>query len=163
MSWSGAVSLEPDPSDSRILIDACLARVREHAQLDAEPVLPPLDVLLGEPASRAPAPATRLVVSPSARQLPSAEEIVKATAVGRRASASVRAAALGASSARRGARWSWPVVVCGCVGALFAGMAVMRSPVGQEPVVRRVMTTAEHRVEDGYSAAMAATTRLVNR
>ncbi|MBX3201585.1 MAG: hypothetical protein KF894_25840 [Labilithrix sp.] len=161
MSWSGAVSLEPDPSDSRILIDACLARVREHAQLDAEPVLPPLDVLLGKPAS--PAPATRLVVSPSARQLPSAEAIVKAAAGRRRGEASARAADHVASPARRGARWSWPVVVCGCIGALFGGMAVMRSPIGQEPAVREVMTTAERHVEDSYAAAVAATTRLVNR
>lgn len=162
MSWSGAVSLEPDPSDSRILIDACLARVREHAQLDAEPVLPPLDVLLGRPAA-APPPATRLVVSPSAQQLPSAEAIVKAA--GQRAAAATAVAATAGVTApsRRAVRWRWPVVVCGCIGALFGGMAVMKSPVGQDPAVQHAMATAARHVDGAYAAAVAAKTRLVNR
>ena len=70
MSYCGALPVDSHSSDSSILVDACLARVRKEAGLDDESVLPPLDVLVQTP------PPARFVVVPAAGQLPSAEAIV---------------------------------------------------------------------------------------
>ncbi|MBX3222149.1 MAG: hypothetical protein KF795_16650 [Labilithrix sp.] len=160
MSWSGAVPVDADQSDTRILIDACLARVREHVELDAEPVLPPLHALLGKPAASS---AKRLVVGPSARRLPSAEAIVRSVAGRNTSTLSARREDATAKTRRGAHRMSWPVVLCGFIGALFGGMATMKSPVGREPAVQHVMTTAEGHVEAVYAATVAAKTRLVHR
>jgi hypothetical protein len=77
MSYCAAPNFE---SESRILIDACLARVRVDARLDEEPVLPPLEVLVG------PRPRTRMDVFAQTEHVPSAEAIVKSVWSVKRAS-----------------------------------------------------------------------------
>ena len=160
MSHCGALPVDTEQSDSRILIEAVLARVREDAQLDAEPVLPPLDVLLGRPPT--PEPAVRLVVGPSARELPSARSIVKASVreSGRPTGVTTAKIARPAGSSRRA--W-WPVFLCGFIAGVFGGVAFMKSPVGQRPAVQRMVKQAEKRLGEGYAATVAAKTRLVNR
>ena len=158
MSFSSVLSPESDQSDSRILIEACLARVRQEAGLDVEPVLPPLDALLGK--SDAP-PRDRVVVSPSAQQLPSAEAIVKA---------SVRPAAVTTAKIDRpdttktlARRLRWPVLLCGFVAGISGGVAIMKSPVGQKPAVQHVVKKVQSHVEGAYAVTVATTSRLVKR
>ncbi len=154
MSYSTAIPIDSEQSDSRILIETCLARVRQDAGLDAEPVLPPLDVLLGKTGAP---PATRFEVSPSAQQLPSAEAIVKS---------SVRPAAVTTAKIERpdtvrsiSRRMRWPVLLCGFIGGIFGGVAVMKSPVGQKPAVQQAVKTVQHHLEGAY----ALKSRLVQR
>jgi hypothetical protein len=154
MSYCGAIPVE---SDSHILIDACLARVRVDARLDEDPVLPPLEVLLGK-EDRTPSP--RVVISPFVKRLPTAEAIVKA---------SVKPAALVTSStptkpavARTFAqRMRWPVFLCGFVAGVFGGVAVMKSPVGNRPTVRHAVQKVQSHAASAYAATAAATSRLV--
>ena len=68
MSWSGAIPLEAEQSDSEILIDACLERVRKDVGLDDESASPPLDVLIGKPVRTSP---SNIEMPP--RQVPCAE------------------------------------------------------------------------------------------
>jgi len=153
MSYSRAVPI--DESDSRILIEACLARVRKDAGLDAEPVLPPLDVLLGETKP----PRPRLLVSPSARQLPTAEAIAKASV----RSGAATTAKTDRNDAKTGSmprRMRWPVVLCGFIAGVFGGAAMMKSPIGQRPAVQHVVKKVQHHVE---IAAGAAKSRVVKR
>ena len=157
MSYSSmAIRAASDQSDSRILIEACLARVRREAGLDIEPVLPPLDVLVGKTRR----PSSRLVVGPSAKELPSAEAIVKsAVRPSRKTTAKVeRPEALSKSIARR---MRWPVFLCGFIGGIFGGVAFMTSPVGQKPEVQHAVTVALEHLQRAYAVAADATSRLV--
>ena len=155
---SVVVPTENDQSDSRILIEACLARVRKDAGLDAEPVLPPLEVLLG---TERPPLAKRLVVGPSARELPSAESIVKSSVPAARTTAKIERSEKLVQSLGR--RMRWPVLLCGFIGGIFGGVALMKSPVGEEPVVQHAVKTVQRHLEDAYVATAAATSRLVKR
>lgn len=163
MSYCGA--LPTAESESSLLVDACLARVRQDAGLDDDPVLPPLHALIG---SRAPGSVRRFVVGQSAHNLPSAEAIVKSVAV---AATSVAPPALpaGANEERKrtttvltpeahakktlAQRMRWPVFLCGFVAGTFGGIAVMKSPVGQRPAVQHVMKSARHHLSAAYTTA----------
>lgn len=165
MSYCGA--LPTAESESSLLVDACLARVRQDAGLDDDPVLPPLHALIG---SRAPASVRRFVVGQSAHNLPSAEAIVKSAAA---AAISAAPPALpttaGAKEERArtttvitpethakktlAQRMRWPVFLCGFVAGTFGGIAVMKSPVGQRPAVQHVMKTARHHLGAAYATA----------
>jgi hypothetical protein len=159
MSYSSVIGpAESDQSDSRILIEACLARVRKEAGLDAEPVLPPLDVLLG----RSQRPPARLVVGRSAHELPTAEAIVKSS-VRPKAKATSRIDRADELPTTLARRMRWPVLLCGFIGGIFGGVALMMSPAGQKPAVQHVVKTVHGHLEGAYVVAVGATSSLVNR
>ena len=174
MSWSGAIPREADQSDSRILIDACLERVRKDAGLDDESVLPPLDVLFGKPDRTSPPHIEGNVepaVSKSGREPRRPPVVPEPPAeVGDRLASSsppprseIEAVEVREAPSSAGHRLRWPVVLCGFIGFLFGGMALMRSPVGQGPAVQQVMTTAADQVGAAYGATVAVKARLANR
>ena len=159
MSYSSVVvPAENEQSDSRILIEACLAHVRKDAGLDADPVLPPLDVLLGKAVTP---PAKRLVVGPSAREMPSPESIVKSSVRPGKTTAKIERSDKPEKSLGR--RMRWPVFLCGFIGGIFGGVALMTSPVGQKPAVQQVVKQVQGHLEIAYDATAAATARLVKR
>lgn len=168
MSWSGAIPREADQSDSRILIDACLERVRKDAGLEDESVLPPLEVLIGMPERTAPPhiepPAVSKLALEPGRPAVEPESSVE---LGLRPASSSRpevdAVEPPKPTSSAGHRLRWPVVLCGFIGFLFGGMALMRSPVGQGPAVQQVMTTAADHVGAAYAATVAVTARLASR
>ena len=172
MSWSGAIPREADQSDSRMLIDACLERVRKDTGLDDESVLPPLDVLIGKAARTAP-PHIERSVEPAVSKLglelrrPAVvpEPLAEVGDWAASSSSPARSDIEGVEARKRSAghRLRWPVVVCGFIGFLFGGMALMRSPVGQGPAVQQVMTTAADHVGAAYGATVAVKARLANR
>jgi hypothetical protein len=116
------------PSDSQILVDACVARVREAARLDDEPVLPP-------PPSSAP---REIVVLSSADlvDLPSARSIAE---VAGRANAKEGGVAVRPRSAARAQRW--PVVLCGLVAFAAAFASWATSPPGKPSFERAAQAT----------------------
>jgi hypothetical protein len=117
------------PSDSQILVDACVARVREAARLDDEPVLPP-------PPSSA---AREIVVLSSADlvDLPSARSI--AEAAGRANAKEGGGVAVRPGSAARVRRW--PVVLCGLVAFAAAFASWATSPPGKPTFDRAAQAT----------------------
>jgi hypothetical protein len=56
-------------------------------------------------------------------------------------------------------RLSWPVFLCGFVAGLFGSIALLKSPLGGAPPVRRVVTTLQSRAANAYAGAK----RLVHR
>ena len=115
MSYCGALPVVE--SESNILIEACLAGVRKSAGLDDESVLPPLHELV--PAAP---PPLRLVAPREIQNLPSAEAIVSAT------TPTVRTRPSTPRTLVQSLRW--PVFLCGFLGGIFAGAALMKSPAG---------------------------------
>jgi hypothetical protein len=190
MSYCGAIPVE---SDSHILVDTALARVRRDARLDEDPVLPPLDVILGKAPKR-------IVFSPDVisrvreRRLPKVEteitdddlievdveeseapRALDAARVELRAPATPLVpmllpdrptAALPATLSRRprtlAQRMRWPVLLCGFVAGVFAGAAVMKSPVGKKPAVQHAVKKVRTGLGSAWGGAVAAKTRLVS-
>jgi hypothetical protein len=149
---SSATPLDNDASESRILIDACLARLREEAGLDAEPVLPPLHLFLGKPAAAPMRPLLHpprspgLGLAPLARPAPPRTPPTSASA---RSEHPTSIAKLSRSYMR------WPLVLCAFIGGVFGGVALMKSPVGQKPAVQHVAKLAQKQLLM-YGAMVAA-------
>jgi hypothetical protein len=144
MSYCGA--LPNVDSESRILIDSCLASVRADARLDDEPVLPSLHTLTKE--------RTRIVLD-GARQVPSADAIVKSLWRVKTSSlpmpgdsSSVPIARSNVPTAPRSIvqRMRWPVFLCGFLAGVFGGVAVMKSPIGHSAPISRVVKATQHQL-----------------
>jgi hypothetical protein len=125
------------PSDTNLLVDACIARVRATARLDDDAVLPPLPRV---------APRQDVVIFKRERSGGSA------------------AAASPASTQRvprrsAGARSRWAVAFCALVASAFGTAAFLASPIGQAPPVLRATTAARAHA----SAAAHATAALFTR
>lgn len=158
---------EPAPSESHLFVDVCLARVREAAGLDDGPVLTPLHVALEKEAPQ------RLVLERSARQLPTAEAIVRSAAEPSAIATRTRGGPRNAPTFLMRTRpktftehlsLRWPVLACGFVAGIFGGMAMMKSPLGQKPAVQHVVRGAQAQAANVYSVAIAAAkSRLVQR
>jgi hypothetical protein len=161
-------------SDSHILVDACLDRVRKDARLDDEPVLPPLDVTLGKEPKK-------LVFADTVDVVPTAQEIVKSAVkevkeVKEPPAASPSGAVPAVSSERSlitlprfaaprktlAQRMRWPVLLCGFVAGVFGGVAVMKSPVGKKPAVQHIVKKARTGASSVWGGAVAAKSRLVS-
>ena len=146
--------------DTNNIVDSALARVREDARLDAEPVLPPLEVLLPMPLSgrRRPPPLPQsaqpripesgIVMVPTPVPLPSARTIVAEAAKKNATTVDVKREPLPARSSMR-----WPIFLCGMIAGVFAGAAFMRSPVGQRPAVQHAVVVAKGHVASLYQEA----------
>lgn len=163
-------------SESQLLVDACLARLRIDAQLDDEPVLPTIDLLpeievlpeieleLEEDDDDfMEVDEAELVIECSARALPSAASIVREAVKANQSQKSqkevptmrrVKVTPL-ENVARRPSRW--PVIVCALVATYFGTTAFIRSPLGAKPEVQHVV-----KVSRGHIAnALHATKSLV--
>jgi hypothetical protein len=168
MSYCGAMPVELDAIDSRI-VESCLMRVRAEAGLDEEAVLPPLDVLVPPCELVPPVQSARLVVGASALNLPSAEAIVRAAVKPAAASPHASASNRDETTARPRRRASivqrmrWPVFLCGFVAGVCGGVALMKSPVGKQPVVQRAARTVHNGAVNALAATAAAKSRIVDR
>lgn len=149
MSYGGVNPRETSPSESQIVIDACLDRIRKDAGLDAESVQPPLHVLVHPRPYERPTPeasAARLSANAAALAAP------------------LRLTTRSASSpdpvcARVSRRRPWPVRLCGIVALCCATMAVMKSPLSSRPAARRAASEIERRATHAYSMLSASTPR----
>lgn len=124
------------PSETHLLVDACVARVRELAHLDDHPVLPP-------PPPPEP-PREVLLVAPEAKPLPTAREIVAASA--RKDAPTFRR-----KGRRRAARW--PVALCGLVAVAAAIAAWAASPSGRPSFDRIALEGRAYAAEVAHAAA----------
>jgi hypothetical protein len=158
MSYCGAIPVDAEPSDSNVLIDACLASVRKNAGLDNESVFVPLKRLLEADAPK------RVVVGPSVHELPTAEEIVRSAVKASSPPASigepvVHGDVTAVPSKRKRTRcMRWPVFLCGFVAGVFGGIAFMKSPVGQKPPVQSVV----QKVQSHVATVWGARSRIVH-
>ena len=129
-----AISSAGFPSDTHLLVDACIARVRAAAHLDDDALLPPLPTL---------APRRDVVIFTRSQ-----------TAT---AAAAVPAVAFAASPRSASRPGRWPVVLCAFIAGVAGGVAFLASPAGQRPAVQRVT----HAVEvQATSVARATIARL---
>lgn len=144
MSGPSAIPVEHDMSESSSAIEACLARVRAHAGLDEDPVLPHLHLVAGR---REPAPVSRRPSPPPPTSLelrtftPSPPPPTSAPA------ARVEA------EPKTVRRTTWPVVFCAFVVGISGGASLMMSPVADAPAIQIVVKTAKRHVADAISAA----------
>lgn len=157
------------PSDTNLLVDACIARVREAAFLDEDVVLPPLpvvaprrDVLVmtksdTEAAGRAGAATDAAGRSARARDDANARRHEETRRV--RGSRSSSTSSLRSSGARASSRW--PMAVCGFVAGAAACAALLASPIGHRPEVERVTVSARSHASHAAHAASAAVAKVV--
>ena len=132
------------PSDTNLLVDACIARVRETARLDDDAVLPPLPKV---------APRRDVVMF---RRGP-------ATAAGDELGAGAKRGAVTQLVSRRSRpsapRSRWAVALCALVATAFGTAAFLGSPAGRAPSVVRATDAARAHV----GAAAHATVVLFAR
>ena len=137
------------PSDTSLLVDACISRVRELARLDEDGVLPPLprvaprcDVVIltkkDTAGSAAGSPASREPGASAGEALGASLELD----VGR---ISPR------SASSRGA-----LVLCALVALGFASAAFLASPRGHAPAVVRLTSAARSQASHAAHAVTAA-------
>ena len=129
------------PSDTNLLVDACIATVRQAARLDDDAVLPPLPKV---------APRRDVVIftkSETASARGSADEVVDVTDL----------AILEEDVPRRSrsSRSRWAVVLCALVASAFGTAAFLDSPAGQ-PFARRHGPAVKHATTSARAHASAA-------
>ncbi len=139
MSDCGAVRdlTNGEESESHVLIDACLARVRIDARLDEKLVVPPLEVIVGR---RPPPPypgghVARPVSQVMQRAEPPSSLRLRVEAPVPMEDAIV-ATGLRHCTVEIVQRMRWPVLLCGFLAGTFGGVALMKSPEGQRPAVQ---------------------------
>lgn len=134
-------------SDSQVLVDTCLARLRVDARLDDEPVLPTIDALPEDDDVMEVGTGDIVIDCADVREIPSAASIVRETAAANARSRretpthrKVRATAAASRVVR------WPVVLCALVATYFGIGAFMRSPLGAKPEVQHVVKVSRAHV-----------------
>lgn len=132
------------PSDTNLLVDACIATVRQAARLDDDAVLPPLPKV---------APRRDVVIftkgeTASARR--TANDVVDVTDI-----AILEEDAEQPARARRSSRSRWAVVLCALVATAFGAAAFLGSPAGQ-PFARRHAPAVRHATTSARAHASAA-------
>jgi hypothetical protein len=144
------------PSDTNLLVDACIARVREAAFLDEDVVLPPLPVV---------APRRDVIVMTKS-DTEAAGRAGAATATAGRDDAKARrheetrvVRNPRSRSSRAGSRW--PMAICGFVAGAAACAALLASPIGHRPEVVRVTVSARSHASHAAHAAGAAVAKVV--
>ena len=127
------------PSDTSLLVDACIARVRELARLDEDAVLPPLprvaprrDVVILTKEDT----AGRAAGSPASRT----PDASAGDALGASLELDVQRISPRSGFHRRTSRAA--LVVCALVAVAFASAAFLASPAGREPAVVRAVSGA---------------------
>lgn len=138
------------PSDTNMLVDACIARVREAARLDDHPVIP---MVLPPPLPRK--ERRHDVIMVPASEIPNPERIV-ATRAARNAKTVMTGARLAVASTPAAARAiRWPVVLCALIAFAAATASFLASPVGKRPEVQRVTSAVAHRGANVFVATKA--------
>lgn len=112
---------------------------------EVETTLMPLTDLIGK-TYEAP---LRVVVSPASGNFPSAEAIVRSS-VKRSTSTTVRIAR--AALVRQ---VCWPVLLCGFIGGIFGGVALMKSPMGAQLSIEKLVTSASDYAKNALAAVKA--------
>jgi hypothetical protein len=129
-----AISSAGFPSDTHLLVDACIARVRAAACLDDDAVLPPLPTV---------APRREVVVFTK-----SETGVAAATPI-------IVEAPRPVPRRRR-----WPIFLCAFVAGIAGGAAFVASPAGQRPEVLRATHSARMHAESATHAAMSLISSL---
>ena len=135
------------PSDTNLLVDACIARVREAARLDDDAVLPPLPVVT---------PRRPVVVLTKSDQAG-----IAASARARDAERTSRDKPTTLSSARvsRKRPSRFPMMICGFVAGAAACIAFLSSPAGHRPSVERARDAASAHASHAAHATASFFTR----
>ncbi|MEA2747962.1 MAG: hypothetical protein QOI41_2105 [Myxococcales bacterium] len=149
-----AISSSGFPSDTNMLVDACIARVRETARLDDDAVLPPLprvaprrDVVIFSKDQTAGSAA-----GSAARSTPVYETAVDEWG-GRSDFTKLVSRRSGSGRSR------WALAFCAMVASAFGTAAFLASPAGHAPSVVRATSAARAQM----SAAAHATAALFTR
>jgi hypothetical protein len=154
--------LASDPlSSTHLLIDACIAAVRETARLDDDAVLPPLPVV---------APRRDVVILTKSDMAGSAAGFAASStpdetagdAIGEKQDRSRKLPTVTLRVSRRSdrARGSrWALILCALVAGSFASASFLASPVGHEPSVVRVRDGARAHASHAVEATAALFTR----
>jgi hypothetical protein len=149
-----AISSSGFPSDTNMLVDACIARVRETARLDDDAVLPPLprvaprrDVVIFSKDQTAGSAA-----GSAARSTP--EDATAGDERGGRSDVTKLVSRRSGSGRSR-----WALAFCAMVAGAFGTAAFLGSPAGRAPSVVRATSAARAQM----SAAAHATAALFTR
>lgn len=149
-----AISSSGFPSDTNMLVDACIARVRETARLDDDAVLPPLprvaprrDVVIFRKDQTAGSAA-----GSAARSTP--EDATAGDERGGRSDVTKLVSRRSGSGRSR-----WALAFCAMVASAFGTAAFLASPAGHAPSVVRATSAARAQM----SAAADATAALFTR
>lgn len=159
-------------SDSQLLVDTCLARLRVDARLDDEPILPTIDVLPDvsydfdvdddDDDDFIEVDTCDLVVveCKSVRDLPSAASIVRESVKANQRERQVPTLrrVRTAQEAARVKHARWPVVLCALVATYCGLTAFIKSPLGAKPEVQHVV-----KVSRGHIANAIQTTKSLVR
>ncbi len=139
------------PSDSSLLVEACVARVRELARLDEDVVLPPLprvaprrDVVI----------LTKKDTAGSAAGWPASEPPVASAGDALGASVELVVERVSPRSDLSSRTSRAPLIVCALVAIGFASAALLTSPAGKAPGVVRF--TSSVRVHARHAAQAVA-------
>ncbi len=128
------------PSDTNLLVDACIARVRETARLDDDAVLPPLPRV---------APRRDVVIFAKGAMPPASEAAVCSPAARTDVTRLVSHCRAGHGRSR------WAVALCALIAGAFGTAAFLASPVGHAPSVMHATSAARTRVKSAAHATAA--------
>ena len=129
------------PSDTHMLVESCIARVRVAARLDDDAVLPPLPQVT---------PRRDVVIFTKS-------QTEAAAASGSSATVLAVLPAPPAPPQRRSGRWAFRL--CALVAVAAASAAFLASPAGHRPGVERVTRAARLHVSNTAHATLALVSR----
>jgi hypothetical protein len=152
-----AISSSGFPSDTNLLVDACIARVREAARLDDDAVLPPLPrvaprrdvVILRKDQTAGSAAGSAACSTPE-------DATAGDERGGGRSDVTQLVSRRGGSAARRS---RWALGFCALLAGAFGTAAFLESPAGQAPSVVRATSAARKQMDAAASATAALFTR----
>jgi hypothetical protein len=143
-------------SETGLLVDACIAQVRETARLDDDAVLPPLPVIAPR---REVVMLSKSEVAGSAAGAGAGESGASVATAGDglrtdRVRATTRLVSRRSGLHAKASRWA--LVVCAFVASAFASAAFLASPMGKKPAV--VHATEAARAHASHAAHAVAET-----
>jgi hypothetical protein len=143
-------------SDSQVLVETCLARLRADARLDDHPVLPAIEDLLPYGSDRddevMEVGTDEIIVTVEA-DIPSASSIVREAAA---ANAKER-------STKRARPARWPVLLCALVATYCGVTAFLRSPAAAKPEVQEVVKASRAGIAGALDTTVKTTRSIVRR
>ena len=131
------------PSDTHMLVESCIARVRVAARLDDDAVLPPLPQVT---------PRRDVVIFTKSQT-----EAARGGPSGSSATVLAVLPAPAAPPQRRSGRWAFRL--CALVAVAAASAAFLASPAGHRPGVERVTRAARLHVSNTAHATLALVSR----
>ena len=146
-----------DFSDTSLLVEACIARVREVAQLDDDVVLPPLPVVAPR---RDVVILTKKDTAGSAAGWPASRTPGASAGDALGASLELDVQRISPRSAPRRTTSRLALVLCGLVAGAFASAAFLASPFGHVPAVLRATTAARSHASDAARAVAQAASSI---